>query len=367
MTDTFIDPSSAPPLAPWAPFVLRRPAIEAEIERLLGLATPGRRESLVVHPEASAAIPTFAPGIRITLSVLRPGEVTPERRANSTAAGFCLSGSGTARIGDQRIDFDRYDVWNVPGWRPVRVESRGAEPVVWLTYTNAPILEALRVHVSQEPPDDEAIVRADLARVESTGPGEPTGSRQSPFGTFQLPGSEAQLMPYERLISPPSVPSVALHWPWQFVQGHLDELEALGADYVGRRLYLMYNPATGRTNGTTPSFFATITRRPPGIKDRPHRHVSAAINYFFHGSGFSIVDGQHYEWSAGDLMYTAPGWVFHGHASNEGDHVYELTIQDQPLHIASESLLWQEDPSKPPRVLGAEGGFDTNREAVAAR
>lgn len=367
MTDIFVDPSSAPSFAPWAPFLLRRALIDLEIERLLGLDVVGVRESLVVHPEASAAIPSFAPGIRITLSVLRPGEVTPERRANSTAVGFCLAGSGTARIGEEAIDFEQYDVWNVPGWRPVRVESRGIDPAVWLTYSNAPVLEALRVNVSQEPPDDDAIVRPDLNRPESSAAAGSSGSRQSPFGTFTLPGSAAQLMPYERLISPPPVPSLALHWPWKLVQGHLDELEALGADYVGRRLYLMYNPATGRTNGTTPSFFATITRRPPGIKDRPHRHVSAAINYFFHGSGFSIVDGQRYEWSAGDLMYTAPGWVFHGHASNEGDHVYELTIQDQPLHIASESLLWQEDPSKPPRVLGAEGGFDTNREAVAAR
>lgn len=364
MTDPFLDPAAAPPLTPWKPFVLRRDAIDTEVERLLTAGKPGVRQSLVVHPEAPATIPSFAPGIRITLSVLRPGEVTPDRRANSTAVGFCLSGSGTAVIGDQTVDFDQYDVWNVPGWRPVRVESRGTDPVVWLTYTNAPVLEALRVHVAQEPPDDDSIVRPDLARPASDGSAA-TGSKVSPFGTLQLPGTDAQLMPYERLIAPPSVPSQALHWPWQLVQGHLDKLEALGADYVGRRLYLMYNPATGRTNGTTPSFFATITRRPPGIKDRPHRHVSAAVNYFFHGEGFSIVDGERYEWSAGDLMYTAPGWVLHGHASHPGDHVYELTVQDQPLHIANESLLWQEDPSKPPRVLGAESGFDTNRQAVA--
>lgn len=367
MTTVFVDPSSVAPPAPWRPSVLRRSAIEAEIARLLDLRTPGVRQSLIVHPQASPAIPSFAPGIRITLSALRPGEVTPERRANSTAVGFCLSGSGTARIGEQTVDFDQYDVWNVPSWQPVRVESRGAEPVVWLTYTNAPVLEALRVHVSQDPPDDAAIIRPDLARPQQEETGPPAASGQSPFGTFSLPGSDAQLMPYEQVISPPSIPSRALHWPWALVQGHLDELEALGADYVGRRLYLMYNPATGRTNGTSPSFFATITRRPPGIKDRPHRHVSAAVNYFFHGSGFSIVDGERYEWSAGDLMFTAPGWVLHGHASDEGEHVYELTIQDQPFHITNESLLWQEDPSKPPRVLGAESGFDTNRRTVAAQ
>ena len=43
------------------------------------------------------------------------------------------------------------------------------------------------------------------------------------------------------------------------------------------------------------------------------------------------------------------------------DQVYELTVQDQPLNIAMESLLWQEDLKRPARVLGAEQGFATNR------
>ena len=54
----------------------------------------------------------------------------------------------------------------------------------------------------------------------------------------------------------------------------------------------IYNPATGRTNGTTHSFFATMTIRPAGIVDRPHRHTAAAINYFFQGSGLSVVGGK---------------------------------------------------------------------------
>ena len=85
-----------------------------------------------------------------------------------------------------------------------------------------------------------------------------------------------------------------------------------------------------------------MTIRPPSIVDRPHRHVSSAINYYFHGSGYSRVEGKRYEWAAGDLMVSAPGWAVHNHASNDESSVYELTIQDQPLNIYMESLLWQE-------------------------
>jgi gentisate 1,2-dioxygenase len=173
------------------------------------------------------------------------------------------------------------------------------------------------------------------------------------------------LMPYEILINPHTVESKALHFPWKDVKRELDKLEALGEDYAGRRLYMMYNPVTGRMNGATPSFFATITIRPPKIVDRPHRHVSAAINYYFHGKGYSMVAGNRYEWAAGDLMLSAPGWAVHNHASYDG-HVYELTIQDQPLNIYMESLLWQEDLKKPAALLGSEPGFETNRSEEAA-
>src|SRR5438034_92370 len=60
---------------------------------------------------------------------------------------------------------------------------------------------------------------------------------------------------------------------------------------------------------------------------------------------------------------TGPGGASR-RTSTDDDAVYELTVQDQPLNIAMESLLWQEDLTRPPRVLGAEAGFATNRSQV---
>ena len=83
------------------------------------------------------------------------------------------------------------------------------------------------------------------------------------------------------------------------------------------------------------------------------------MNYYFHGTGRSTVEGKVYEWKAGDLMLSAPGWGVHNHASYD-ESVYELTVQDQPLNIFMESLLWQESLKKPWSVLGANSGFETN-------
>jgi gentisate 1,2-dioxygenase len=107
-----------------------------------------------------------------------------------------------------------------------------------------------------------------------------------------------------------------------------------------------------------------MTVRPPHIVDKPHRHAAAAINYYFSGSGYSTVQGNVLPWKAGDLMLSAPGWAVHNHASND-EPVYELTIQDSPLNIAMDSLMWQEDLKHPARLLGSSYGFDTNRAKVA--
>lgn len=341
----------------WPPVVIAKEQIDAEIERLAGAPRPanGRRRSSIVHPSNKLS-DGLAPGIQVTINVLLPGERTVPYRQNSTQVNFAIRGSGTTVVGGRRFAMALHDVCNTPSMQPYWHQNTSSDLFVWLTYSNAALLEMMNVHYVEENPPAVAAVQHEALSAEDQ------QRRKSPFGTFQLTEDGAWLMPYEILINPPSVESKALHWPWREVKAHLDKLEALGKDYVGRRLYLLYNPLTGRTNGTTPNFFATMTIRPPRIVDRPHRHTSAAINYYFHGSGRSTVDGRVYEWKAGDLMLSAPGWAVHNHASHD-DYVYELTVQDQPLNIAMESLLWQESLKLPLAVLGVEEGFGTNRAA----
>jgi gentisate 1,2-dioxygenase len=341
----------------WEPVVIAKEEIDAEIERLAALPAPanGRRRALIVHPRNRLS-QGLAPGIEVALDVLKPGERTVPYRQNSTQVNFVIAGRGRSFVGGKRFDVAQYDVWNTPSMQPYWHRNEGEGLFVRLTYSNAALLDMMNVHyVEENPPPAEAVVH-------DAPSDEDRKRRSSPYGTFRLNEDGAWLMPYEILINPPSVASPALHWPWAEVKSHLDRLEALGKDYVGRRLYLLFNPMTGRTNGTTPNFFATMTIRPPKIVDRPHRHTSAAINYYFHGSGRSTVEGKVYPWKAGDLMLSAPGWAVHNHASHD-DFVYELTIQDQPLNIAMESLLWQESLKLPLAVLGVEEGFGTNRAA----
>lgn len=346
------------PLDLWEPIVIPRESIDEEIQRLANLPEPanGRRRSVFVHPRNNRSL-GLAPGIEVALEVLKPGESTVPYRQNSTQVSFVIHGTGICNVDGRVHGTSLHDVWNTPSMAPYRHQNAGNDLYVRLTYSNAALLDMMNVHYAEENPAPRAAtVREQLSE-------EDKRRHTNPFGSFPLNDEGAWLMPYEILINPPPVASPALFWPWNDVKSHLDRLEALGKDYIGRRLYLLYNPMTGRTNGTTPNFFATITIRPPKIVDRPHRHTSAAVNYYFQGSGHSTVEGKVYRWKAGDLMLSAPGWAVHNHASDD-NYVYELTVQDQPLNIAMESLLWQESLKMPMAVLGVDEGFGTNREAA---
>lgn len=344
----------------WDPVVIPKEAIDAEIGRLAGLDRPanGRRRSLIVHPRHVGKGPGLAPGIQVALEVLLPGEDTKPVRHNSSQVAFGIRGGGSVVVDGRKRAFAPHDVWNVPSMATYNHVNDTDDVQVRLIYSNAALLEKLNIHYVDEAPGEALPGSLDAD----------DDAAANPFAeTMPLAGGEngELLMSYERLINPPVQESPALMWPWLTVKAELDKLHALGSRYRGRRLYLLYNPATGRTNGTTHNFFATMTIRPAGIVDRPHRHTAAAVNYYFSGSGHSIVAGKRYDWKSGDLMLSAPGWAVHNHASHD-EPVYELTVQDSPFNLANDSLLWHEDLKHPPILIGSHPGWDTNRTVLSS-
>ena len=348
----------------WDPLIVPKKRMEQEMERLADIAKPdnGVRRTRFVHPRCADSSMAFAPGVDVSMDVLLPGERTAPVRQNSSVVDFCIRGGGAALINGQISRFKQYDVFTTPSMAVQEYVNDTSEVQVRLRYSNGALLEKLNIHyVDENPPvygrrgDDLTPPAANMR-----------ADHKNPFGTFELTKDGAWLAPYEQLINPEPINLQPHLWPWQDVKRELDKLSALGANYKGRRLYLLWDPVTGRSNGVNPNFFATITVRPAGITDRPHRHASAAMNYYFSGRGHSVVQGKRYEWEAGDFMFSAPGWAIHSHSADEGP-VYELTIQDFAFCISADALMWQEDMAGPISLLGSHAGFETNRKLVAAR
>lgn len=340
----------------WPTVVLPKARIEQEIERLASIARPadGRRASAVNHPMNTGPVPAFAPGIDVHIVVLKPGEQTAPMLRNSSHVDMCIRGTATVKSGDKDFSVEKFDVWNTPAMHSVVYTNTGNDLLVRLSYSNAPLLERLEVHyVGVSPTQDTARSVADA---------ELAGNQRSARDAAKpiiIGADGAQMLGYEWLVDIDAVDSKMLHWPWKDVSPHLENVYGMDLRYSGRHLYVLYNPATERRIGTSHSFFATIAKLPPGKVDKPHRHSSAAINYIMWGHGKSVVNGERVEWQAGDLHFSAPGWSVHNHASRE-EGFMALTIQDHPLHIAMESLLWQETLKSPVLKLGSESGVQTN-------
>src|ERR1700704_477316 len=170
----------------WAPVVVTKEEIDAEIERLASLPRPsnGRRESLIAHPLAETNAPGFAPGIQVKLSVLKPGEKSAAFRHNATEVNFCIRGSGHTLVAGKRIAFAQYDVWNHPSYAVYRHVNDGKDLQLRLTYSNVPLLQHMQVYL----PEDEPAV--ELHPVEDAEDKARSGDprRKSPYGMIRIGG-----------------------------------------------------------------------------------------------------------------------------------------------------------------------------------
>ena len=332
----------------WAPLLVPKDRIEAAIEQLSDLASGTRRAMEVVHPESKDPGTGLAPGMSFSINVLNPGEQVAIDRDNANRVEFCIRGEGRATIGGRTLSPAKWDIWNIPSMARRTYRCEGAVPFVWFSYSNAPMLQKLGIHYSDEgeiQPARPASEKdaAERKYVRETAP------------DIQILDDGARLRGYEYLTDIEITGNKALIWPYALVMPHMSQEQGDGK----RTIMLMYNPATQRRNGTTHSFFATISSHPPGkerlVPERGHKHSSFACNYHFQGRGCSVVDGKRIDWQAGDLLLSAPNWSEHAHGATDGGSKV-LTIQDHPFQIGVESLIWQERIDGPILTLGSEAG-----------
>ena len=349
---------------PWKPLKVSAAEIEERLDRLADgpMSAAGRRESMVTHPQAEAPGLGLSPAVDVVLGALLPGESTRPRLRNASSVTMCLGGRGTVRSGDETFAVSHQDVWVLPSMEAESLANDGDEPLRYLTYSNGAVLRTIGAYYEQVGPsaaEDESGSRGTASEFS-----QKMQRAKELAPPFKITDQGAWLLPYEHLVDPDFHESRALLWPWEEIAKHLGLVRGLGAEYTGRPLYGLYNPATADKNGTTQAFFASIAAVGPNRPNNSHRHISAAINYHFGGSGFSVVDGERIEWGAGDLMLSAPAWSEHAHTTGP-DGALILTIQDHPFHIGNESLVWQEELDGPILALGTQAGFQTNRAEIS--
>lgn len=132
---------------------------------------------------------------------------------------FCIRGAGESIIDGTEIRYAQYDVFNTPSWSVYEHQNNTNELQVRLTYSNAPLLEKMKVHIVDHEPK--------VGGKKKTFGSEHAGGA-SPYGTFPISDDGACLMPYEKLINPDVVEQRPLHFPWSRVEKELAKLASLG-------------------------------------------------------------------------------------------------------------------------------------------
>ncbi len=355
---TFGTPSAAAPVErdAWCAYLVPKEAIDAEIARLAAgdLPASGYRASSIVHPRATDGIPSFTPVTEVTINVLKPGERTLVRRGNYSLLETSILGGGRASVATTHFPIRESDVWTVPSMKPYYYENTSDRLWAWLTYSNAAFLRRIGAYWAEDNlPIPEP--KADVADAPSAE--RPYTRKTGPI--HRMPSTGTELRGYEHLTDIEPVPNPPLHWVWEDIAPYLPINPGHNDDPNKRGIWLLYNPATERRQGTTPVHFATYAGASPGTPPyagtRGHFHTSASINYHRTGHGYSVVDGQRVDWKAGDLLLSAPSWLEHAHYVGK-DGWTVLTVQDHPMQIALGSLLWQESPDQPILSLGNEEG-----------
>ncbi len=78
-----------------------------------------------------------------------------------------------------------------------------------------------------------------------------------------------------------------------------------------------------------------------GVRTKAHRQTSSAVYQVYRGAGYSVIDGQRFDWSEGDF-FVVPSWAWHEHANESGEEVILFSIQDLPVLEALS--LYREEP-----------------------
>ena len=285
------EPKSAcvPMLWPYA-------GLRDHVLRSLELVTPekaGRRVVYLANPakrEEAAAVGWLYTGIQ----AMSPGEATSAHRHAASALRFIMEGRGAYTIVDgHRISLNARDFVITPSqsWHDHGVAEDG-EVCIWQDGLDIPLVNVMEsgfyeVHpdIYQKPNypvDDSANTWGAPALLPA---GETWSKNYSPLLKFAWEPTYEALLNYEKVSdgSP--------------CDGHIME-------YV--------NPLNGTSAMKTMGAHMQLLR--PGLHTRAHRHTGSVIYQVAKGEGFSVINGQRFDWREKDI-FCVPSWMWHEHAN----------------------------------------------------
>lgn len=141
---------------------------------------------------------------------------------------------------------------------------------------------------------------------------------------------------------------------WDRMEELLDRHRELDGDPYDALMAEYTDPTTGQPVFKTITFFAQMLR--PGEHTRPTKQTASLLVTPFKGEGYSIVDGQRYDWKQYDTI-AIPGQSWYEHVNTGTSPLFFFVASDEPtLKALSLYKKWGRDTSGDVvRIVGPHG------------
>ncbi|MFC4562152.1 cupin domain-containing protein [Nocardiopsis mangrovi] len=335
ITDQLLTPTPRPKAVPWLWRASEmRPLAERAI-RLVPVERGGERRVLSLTNPGLGGRPYAAGTLWGALQCLGPRESAPAHRHTPGAIRFVLEGEGVwTTVDGDSCDMRPGDLVLTPGGAWHDHTNGGDGNMFWFDGLDLPMVEALDGVFFEAHPDFNQAASGPHNRSEDeyarTGPG---------MGTL-VPGAVTDALDPE--------PSPLLVYRWSDTDRRLSELAAAGSGPLTTLEFT--NPRSGAS--VLPTLACSAHRVAGGdLASAPTRRSGNTVYVVYRGEGTSVIDGQRFDWTAGD-MFVVPSWAAVEHRSGPGADLFGLS--DTPVLRAlgiyrEETLL---GPQEVTRVFG---------------
>jgi gentisate 1,2-dioxygenase len=281
-------------------------ALAERAGELIAIDRGGDRRVLSLSNPGLGGQPFATPTLWGAVQYLGPGESAPGHRHTPGAIRFVLEGEGVYTMVDgDACDMRPGDLILTPNWTWHDHNNRWDAPMIWFDGLDLPFVAGLEaVFFELYPVEELQPVTGEHNRSTRLFGGRgllPLGAREqgrrhSPLLVYRREDTDAALA---ALLAEQDGPLVAL-------------------EYV--------NPATG--GPALPTMSCEMHRLLPGGRTTPVRRVGSAVVVVYAGAGTSVIDGQRFEWSTGD-MFVIPSWGAVDHQASEPADLFVIT--DRPI------------------------------------
>ena len=254
------------------------------------------------------------------VQVLLPGEVARAHRHTPTAIRFIMEGTGAyTAVDGERVYMEPGDLILTPSWSWHDHGNETKERVVWMDGLDIPLIASLEAMFFQF---------YSAQQVPATRPAN---------ASKHLHG-HAHISP--TWVKEKSMASPLLLYSWDQTSQALDALRGHEGSPFDGVLLEYRHPQTG--GPVLPTMACMVQLLRPGERTKAHRHTGSAVYYVVNGAGATIIDGQRFPWTKGDIV-ALPPWALHEHANASGTADAVLfSIQDIP--VLNALGLYYEEP-----------------------